>query len=143
MAAALRAATDDRVGAAGRVGALRDRLADGLRASIEGLSETAVRAGVGGVPDRSAKVAGSCHVRVAGVDQEEVLVLLDEAGVGASAGAACASGAIEASHVLLAMGVDAADAKTALRLSLGHTTTDAEVDHVLAVMPKVVERLRA
>jgi len=143
MAAALRVATDGRAQAVRRVGALRDRMADGLRASIAGLRETAVRAGPGGVPERSAKVAASCHLCVAGVDNEELLVLLDESGVCASAGAACASGALEASHVLLAMGLDPAEARTALRLSLGHTTTDAEVDHVLAVMPKIVERLRA
>ncbi len=89
------------------------------------------------------KVASSCHLRVGGVDQEELLLLLDDEGVCASAGAACASGAIEPSHVLLAMGFSAAEARTAIRLSLGYTTTDDDVDHVLAVMPKVVERLRA
>ena len=93
--------------------------------------------------DRSAKVAYSCHLRVAGVDQEELLVLLDDEGVCASAGAACASGAVEASHVLLAMGFSADEARSAVRFSLGYTTTEDEIDHVLDVMPKVVERLRA
>ena len=143
MAAALRVTTDHRHHAVIRVGRLRDRLADGLTASIEGLQETAVRAGVGGVIDRSAKVAYSCHVFVTGVDQEELLLLLDDEGVCASAGAACASGAVEASHVLVAMGFTSVEAKSALRLSLGYTTTEDEIDHVLNVMPKVVERLRA
>jgi cysteine desulfurase len=143
MAAAMRAAVDERDRTVTRVGTLRDRLADGLAASIPDVTETAVRAGAGEGLDRSAKVASSCHLCVAGVDQEELLVLLDDEGVCASAGAACASGAIEPSHVLLAMGLSAADAKSAVRLSLGYTTTDDEVDHVLAVMPKVVERLRA
>jgi len=99
-------------------------------------------AGGPGRPDRSAKVAGSCHVLVPGVDQEELLLLADEAGVYASAGAACASGALEPSHVLLALGLGAAEARTAVRFSLGHTTTDADIDTALAVIPKVVEQLR-
>ena len=143
MAAALRAATDGRVDAVPRVAVLRDRLADGLRATVDGIGETAVHAGVGGVADRVAKVAASCHLCIAGVDQEELLVLLDDAGVGASAGAACASGAVEPSHVLLAMGLTVAEARTAVRFSLGPTTTAGEIDHVLGVMPKIVERLRA
>jgi cysteine desulfurase len=143
MASALRVATAVRQETVARIGSLRDRLADGLSASIEGVEETAVRAGAGVVHDRSAKVASSCHLRVAGVDQEELLMLLDDEGVCASAGAACASGALEASHVLLAMGSSADDAKSAVRLSLGYTTDEGEIDHVLAVMPKVVERLRA
>ena len=142
MAAALRVATAQRDDAVRRVGRLRDRLADGLTASIEDVGETAVPTGVGGVEERSEKVAYSCHLRVAGVDQEELLMLLDDEGVCASAGAACASGALEPSHVLLAMGLSAPEAKSAVRFSLGYTTTDSEIDHVLDVMPKVVERLR-
>ena len=64
-------------------------------------------------------------------------------GVCASAGAACASGAIEPSHVLLAMGLSPVEARSGVRFSLGYTTTGDEIDHVLGVMPKVVERLRA
>ena len=71
------------------------------------------------------------------------MVLLDDEGVCASAGAACASGALEPSHVLLAMGYSPTEARSAVRFSLGYTTTGEEIDHVLAVMPKVVERLRA
>jgi cysteine desulfurase len=143
MAAAMRAAVDERVHTVTRVAGLRDRLAAGLVASIPGTRETAGPAGVGEPVDRSAKVAYSCHLCVAGVDQEELLVLLDDEGVCASAGAACASGAIEPSHVLMAMGLSAAEARSAVRLSLGYTTTDDDVDHVLSVMPKVVEQLRA
>jgi cysteine desulfurase len=142
MAAAIRVATHDTETSAARVGALRDRLADGLRSSIDGVRETGVVTARTGSPDRTGKVASSCHLMVAGVDQEELLVLLDDEGVCASAGAACASGAIEPSHVLRAMGLEAHEARSALRLSLGHTSTAADVEHVLAVMPKVVERLR-
>jgi len=142
MAVALRSATDGREHAVRRVGALRDRLADGLAASVAGLRETASHPGPDGRPDRSGKVAASCHVCIDDVDQEELLVLLDDAGVSASAGAACASGAVEPSHVLRAMGLSRRQATTAVRFSLGYTSTSAEVDHVLAVMPKIVERLR-
>jgi cysteine desulfurase len=137
MAAALRVATEHRVDTAARVGRLRDRLIAGLSGSIDGITET------GGGVAAGAKVASSCHVRVAGVEQEELLVLLDDAGVSASAGSACASGAIEPSHVLLAMGLSPLEARSAVRFSLGYTTTAAEIDHVVDVMPKVVERLRA
>src|SRR5205807_1957914 len=74
--------------------------------------------------NRAAKVAGSCHLRFPGVESEALLVLLDEAGVCASAGSACASGALEASHVLKAMGVPEDEALASLRLSLGWTSTD-------------------
>jgi cysteine desulfurase len=139
-AAALTAALDGRVAEVARVRALRDRLADGLMVSVPGLVETAMSGRHPG--DRSGKVAGSCHLLVPGVDQEELLLLLDEAGIFASAGAACASGALEPSHVLLAMGLNEAEARTAVRFSLGHTTTAADVDAALAVVPKVVEQLR-
>jgi cysteine desulfurase len=134
MGAALEAAAAGRGDEVRRVAAMRDRLADGLLAAIEEAVETG---------ERGAKVAGNCHVRVPGVQAEELLVLLDADGVCASAGSACASGALEPSHVLLAMGVAPCDATGSLRLSLGWTTTDDEIDHALRVLPACVERLRA
>ena len=78
-----------------------------------------------------------------GVDQEELLVLLDDAGVCASAGAACASGALEPSHVLLAMGLSAAEARSrGPVLARVHAPPTADIDTALAVIPKVVEQLR-
>jgi cysteine desulfurase len=136
-AAALAGALAARATDVPRVQALRDRLATGLVGAIDGVTETSARPGL-----PQAKVAASCHVRVAGVDQEELLLLLDEAGVYASAGAACASGALEPSHVLVAMGLDEADARSAVRFSLGPATTDDDVDTALAVVAKVVEQLR-
>jgi len=133
-AAALRAATGTRDLEVARVGALRDRLARGL-GSVPGVEQTVPVAPFG-------KVASSCHVLVDGVDQEELLMLLDEGGVCASAGAACASGALEPSHVLLAMGLSPSRARTGVRFSLGHSTTAAEVDHALEVVAKAIERLR-
>ncbi len=69
-------------------------------------------------------------------------MLLDEAGVCASAGSACASGATEPSHVLAAMGLDPSESMGALRLSLGPATTEADIDLALKVIPDAVARLR-
>ena len=76
------------------------------------------------------------------MESEALLVLLDDAGVCASAGSACASGALEPSPVLLAMGVPKAEALSSLRLTLGPTTTPAEVDLAASAVPAAVARLR-
>jgi cysteine desulfurase len=133
MAAALAATVAERADTRARVTGLRDRLVDGLLASVPNTEETG---------DRSGKVPGHAHLRFAGVESEAMVVLLDEAGVAASAGAACSSGAVEPSHVLLAMGLDKEAAGSGIRFSLGATSTDADVDHALAVVPGVVARLR-
>ena len=132
MAEAMRVTVAERAATVARVSGLRDRLADGLLA-VPGAAETG---------DRARKVAGNCHISFDGVESEALLVLLDGAGVCASAGSACASGATEPSHVLVAMGVPASRALGSLRLSLGPTTTDADVDLALEVMPAAVARLR-
>jgi cysteine desulfurase len=134
MAAAMRVTVDGRDAEVGRLRALRDRLADGLVAAVTGCAETG---------DRATKIAGNCHLTFEGVESEELLVLLDAAGVYASAGSACASGAVDPSHVLAAMGVPRARALGALRLSLGPRTTEADVALALSVIPAAVERLRA
>ncbi len=133
MAAAMAETVSARQTTVARVGALRDRLAAGLTATVPDLVVTAA-----GAP----KVAGSCHVTIGGIESEALLVLLDGAGVYASAGSACASGGVDPSHVLAAMGVPADRAGGALRLSLGPETTDADVDLALAVTPPAVARLR-
>lgn len=134
LAAALMTTTARRHEEAARVAELRDRLADGLLSTVPGAVETG---------DRRAKVAGNCHLRFPGVESEALLVLLDEAGVCASAGSACTSGAMEASHVLLAMGVGEAEALGSVRFSLGATTTGADVELALKAVPDAVETLRA
>jgi cysteine desulfurase len=134
MAAALSATMATRDGDAMSVAAKRDRLADGLLARVPGSVETG---------DRATKAPGHCHLRFSGVESESLLVLLDDAGVYASAGSACASGAMEPSHVLLAMGLEPLDALGSLRLTLGHGTTDDEIDLALAAVPAAVARLRA
>jgi cysteine desulfurase len=133
MAAAAAATDAARPAVVGPVGVRRDRLVDGLVARTPRAWETGARA---------VKVPGTAHLCFADVESEALLVLLDEAGVCASAGSACASGAIEPSPVLLAMGVDARLALGSLRLTLGPTTTDADIDRALDVVPAAVARLR-
>ena len=132
-AAALTATVAGRSGDVARVRDLRDRLADGLTSAVPGSVESG---------DRSQRVAGILHLRVPGVEAEAAVVLLDSAGVAVSAGAACSSGAVEPSHVLVAMGLDAADASSGLRFSLGVTTSDEDVDHALARVPGILDALR-
>ena len=133
MAAALAATVDQREETVERVGALRDRLADGLLAAIPGCTESGTRA---------TKVAGTCSLLIEGIESEALLVLVDREGICATAASSCASGAAQPSHVLAAMGVPRALAYGSLRLSLGWTTTDADVDHALAVIPATVAQLR-
>jgi cysteine desulfurase len=87
-------------------------------------------------------VAGSAHVCIPGVENEALLFLLDEAGICASAASACSAGAMEPSHVLAAMGVPVEMARGALRLTLGHSTTAADVDRAAEVIVAAVERIR-
>lgn len=134
MAAALGAAVARRLEESASVTALCDRLADGLLGVIPGVRRTA---------GDSPRLPGSCHLLFEGVDQEELLLLLDDAGVCASGGSACASGALEPSHVLRSMGVTPEQARSAVRFSLGWSNTAEDVEHALAVVPKAVERLRS
>jgi cysteine desulfurase len=133
MAEALRLTVAERDETNLRVTALRDRLVDGLIAAIPGTTETVAR-------DR--KIPGSAHVCFDNVENEALLYLLDRAGIAASAASACASGAMDPSHVLAAMGVPRERALGALRLTLGRTTTDADIDHVLSVLPDAVAQCR-
>ncbi|MEO7557305.1 MAG: cysteine desulfurase family protein [Acidimicrobiales bacterium] len=133
FAAAVTATVAEREATNARVSALRDRLADGL-VDIDGCVETG---------DRTRKVPGNVHVCFEGVDAEALVFLLEQGGVLASAGASCASGALETSHVLTAMGVLDSLARGSLRLSLGHSSTTADVDRALDVVPAAVDRLRA
>lgn len=133
FAAALRASTDSRDATVERVGKLRDRLADGLLASIPGVTESG---------SRETKVAGICSLLIEDIESEALLFLLDDAGICATAASSCASGALEPSHVLAAMGVPRDLARGSLRLSLGWTSTDADVDLALDVIPRAVAQLR-
>jgi cysteine desulfurase len=116
-----------------RVTKLRDRLVDEIRAQVDGVLET--------VP-REHRVPGVAHICFSGLENEALLFLLDQADVYASAASACASGAMEPSHVLEAMGVERSWSNGALRLSLGHTTTDAEIDLAVSAIVSAVNQLR-
>jgi cysteine desulfurase len=107
---------------------------DEIKSSVPGVTESS---------DRSKVLPGHAHIRFQSVDREELVVLLDQAGVCVSAGSACSSGALEPSRVLSAMGVDKEDARGAIRFSLGHMTTAEDVERALAVIPEAVGRLRA
>jgi cysteine desulfurase len=134
MATALQLVTKERAAANIRVPELRDRLARGLIAAVPWAQRT-VRAGVPVLP-------GHLHLCLPGVDREELLVALGSEGVCVSGGSSCASGALEPSHVLAAMGMDRSLAAGAVRFSLGYDTTDEDVDRALAVVPRVAVSLR-
>jgi cysteine desulfurase len=91
---------------------------------------------------RANRLGNTSNVRFEGVDGEALLIALDLAGICASSGAACASGTLSPSHVLLAMGLTSAQASASLRFSLGPTTTEAEVDAVLSALEEHVPRCR-
>jgi cysteine desulfurase len=131
-AAALHVTAAQRVSESDRVDGLRRTLLAGLEA-CGGIVVT--------VPP-AASVPGIVHVCVEGVENEALLYLLDEAGVCASAASACASGAMEPSHVLAAMGVPRERAMGALRLSLGRTTTTEDIDRAVGVISASIRRLR-
>ena len=116
-----------------RVTKLRDRLVDEICAQVDGVLET--------VP-REHRVPGVAHICFSGLENEALLFLLDQADVYASAASACASGAMEPSHVLEAMGVERSWSNGALRLSLGHTTTVAEIDLAVSAIVSAVNQLR-
>src|SRR4051794_7345358 len=133
MAEAARVTADERKQVVDRIAPLRDRLADGLLAAVPDTTESG---------DRARKVAGNCHLCFDGIESEALLFLLEQHDVMASAAASCASGAQDPSHVLAALGVSRSRAQGSLRLSLGATTTEADVDRALAVIPPAVARLR-
>lgn len=144
-AAALRATAEARESEVQRVAELKQRLVSTVLGALDDVIETVPsaspqsgRLAVSG----DASVPGVAHLCIGGVESEALLFLLDEAGVCASAASACASGALETSHVLRAMGVDARLARGALRLSFGHSTTQADVDHAARAISAAVKRLR-
>lgn len=116
-----------------RLSALRDRLIAGLLT----IPQTVLNG------DPLQRLPGNVNVSFAGIAGESLLLLLDEAGICASSGSACASGSLEPSHVLLAIGRSPRLASASLRLTLGRGTTDEDVDTLLAVIPAAVDRLRS
>jgi cysteine desulfurase len=118
---------------ASRVSGLRDRLERELVARV---SEARVNgAGAPRTPNTS-------NITFRHVEGESLVIALDLRGVACSTGAACSSGAVEPSHVLTAIGLAPEDARASLRFSLGHSTTEEEIDYAIGVVPAVVEHLR-
>jgi cysteine desulfurase len=116
-----------------RLAMMRDRLAEGLRATIDDIR-------ING--DGADRLPNILNVSIGGADAEGLLIGLDLEGVAASGGSACQSGATQASHVLSAMG-RVRDGDASIRFSLGHTTTIEDIDFTLHALPLVVSRVRA
>jgi cysteine desulfurase len=92
---------------------------------------------------RSRRVSNTTNLAFAGAGGEALVIALDLQGISCSTGAACSSGAVEPSHVLLAIGLSGDEARSSLRFSLGRGTTSEEIDCAIAIIPPTVERLRA
>jgi cysteine desulfurase len=118
-----------------RLAGLRDDL---VRRVQDAVPEAVLR----GDPDPAGRLPGNALLTFPGCEGDSLLYLLDAAGVQCSTGSACRAGVPQASHVLLAMGIADDDARGALRLSLGHTSSAADVDALLAALPEAVHRAR-
>lgn len=132
LAVAVEHAVEHQAMHAADISALRDGLTAGILRTVPG----AVINGALGAD----RLPGNVHVTFPGCEGDLLLMLLDAAGIDCSTGSACTAGIPEPSHVLLALGVDEATARGSLRFSLGRTSTQKDVDAVLAALPAAVER---
>jgi cysteine desulfurase len=130
---AIELATADIEGHNTKIRALRDRLMSGILAKIP-------NSRLNGHPEK--RLPGNINISFEFIEGESMLLWLDDEGICASTGSACTSGSLEPSHVLLATGLPVEISHGSLRLTLGDINTDADVDFVLEVLPKVVSRLR-
>ncbi len=119
---------------AARVGALRDDLVGRVRAALPDVRLNG---------DPVDRLPGNAHLSFPGCEGDSLLMLLDHRGIEVSTGSACSAGVPQPSHVLLAMGRGEAEARSSLRLSLGHTSSAADVDAVVDALGPAVERARA
>ena len=133
LAAATTLVLEDQENMAKRMADLRDRLEQGVMAAIPG----ALRNGHPGE-----RLPHTTNLAFSGLEAESLILALDLAGVGVSSGAACSSGSLEPSHVLLAMGLARDRVMSSIRFSLGRMSTREEIDRVLEILPPVVERMR-
>ncbi len=118
---------------AARVGELRDDLVARVRAAVPDVICNG---------DQADRLPGNAHLSFPGCEGDALLLLLDTHGIACSTGSACSAGVAQPSHVLLAMGADDDRARSSLRFTLGHTSTSADVDALLAALPGAVERAR-
>jgi len=133
LGVAARLAVDKLATEGTRLGALRDRLEAGILGSVPGTA-------VNGTP--SMRVPNTSNISFDRVEAESLLIALDLEGIAVSTGSACSSGTLEPSHVLRAMGFPAHRTQNSLRFSLGLFSTEEEVDRVVEVLPRLVEKLR-
>jgi cysteine desulfurase len=133
FAAAVELAVKEQAAYAARVGALRDRLVAGVLSVVP----DAVLNG-----DREERLPGNAHFSFPGCEGDSLLMLLDARGIECSTGSACSAGVPQPSHVLLAMGRTEAQARSSLRFSLGHDSTEADVDALVEAIGPCVERAR-
>ena len=132
--AAAAAAVNERLAEdAARMSALRDRV-------ITSALEAVPSAVLSGDPEPGGRLPANVHLSFPGCEGDSLLFLLDAAGVAVSTGSACQAGVPEPSHVLMAMGRSESDARGALRITLGHASTDADVDAFLAALPGAYEQ---
>jgi cysteine desulfurase len=117
-----------------KTAAMRDRLEQGILAQVD-------EAGVNG--EGATRVANTTNLHFDHIEGEAMVIALDLKGLAVSTGAACSSGAIEPSHVLIAMGLRPDQARASIRFSLGKQTTEADIDFALGLVPETLARLRA
>lgn len=134
MATAAQLAADGVEANSARLRLLRDRLVEGVLAEIDDVCLNGARDPL--------RLPGNAHFTFRGCEGDALLMLLDANGIECSTGSACTAGVAQPSHVLIAMGADPASARGSLRLSLGHTSVDADVDAALRVLPAAVARAR-
>lgn len=134
FAAAVELAVKQQADLAARLTVLRERLVAGVRREVPDVVLNG---------DPVDRLPGNVHLSFPGCEGDSLLMLLDARGIECSTGSACSAGVPQPSHVLLAMGRSAAEARSSLRFSLGHTSTEADVDAVVAAIGPCVERARA
>jgi cysteine desulfurase len=133
LGVAARLAASKLASEAARVAALRDRLEEGILSAVSG---TAVNGA------KTPRVPNTTNISFDRVEAESLLIALDLEGVAVSTGSACSSGTLEPSHVLRAMGLPTHRTQNSLRFSLGMLSTQQEVDRVVEILPRLVEKLR-
>ncbi|GAA5165062.1 cysteine desulfurase family protein [Ornithinimicrobium tianjinense] len=138
LAEAVALAVARRAEHAARLASLRDALIGGALT----IDPTITVSGAWAPDDTTRRLPSNAHLRVPGCEGDSLLYLLDAAGVACSTGSACTAGVPRPSHVLLAMGVPEEQARGALRLTLGHTSTPADVEAFLAALPQALEGAR-
>jgi cysteine desulfurase len=122
------------IGESAALAALRDRLESSLLATIPGSSVNGA-----GAP----RLPNTTNISFEGIQSDNALLMLDERGICCSAGSACTTGSVHASHVLKAMGLPEDRARASLRFSLGRQTTESEIAHAIETIPAVISKLRS